>query len=587
MKTRNIFFTFTLFFAGVINFCSCDSVDDFNNDNAEQTLGEKATEAPKAAVLSFDTFDGKKVVEMDKDTTLISIDHEYLTNNDITLEKDMYLDIWLGADQAAFVCQITELLDESNVKVKTACITDILPAGSYNLDMDPYIAPSQSLRLGNGRINPDAYYRPSDDTYHPIAYVAQQPTLKANNLEQYYELPIARWKSPMVEDLPQANGSLDIKFIDATANTSFVVPLGDGWGQIGMDSLAVRAYAGMTFRLDIGWDYFTPYVETFEAKAQGTLDFTAAASLQFGKSFPLIDDEDPIFNFGHYYATFCVGIFPVTIDCNPQILFTTNLSATGKMQFSTRFNCGIDLQAGVGYYHGDGWKNLSHANGHSEATGVTPTFFGSISTNIGLMLSVPFRLYGLAGPKFSAGPQLRTSYSAAYNADKNQLDCAATMGLWFAGKVGADISLAGHTFAKWETGVDCHVVDFVNKKWSSKTTDSEQAKEYIEEAKANYYGIPEGVNLYNLNTDNIKRKAPSFDGNNHIISLHTDPAYVTEQLNGVNLQVGDYLSIKHDGITDIVRLSDMYEFGPQALQKEHASEWVAGWVMYCFDVVKK
>lgn len=489
---------------------------------------EGGDETPKVEVLMFDQEGYTDNVHIASDTSYIDVNFYYNSH----IDEGTYLAVWNAPNEPSFFVKVTGQEDISKdhrtstfnrYRVIPACISQVLAKGSYKFDMNPYVNTDEQLRTVDGRINSSKYFDKDNQTYHPVAYtVVDEQKLHADG-SQYYELPIAQWKSPLVEDQLNENGSIDINLLDLTSTvTDYKVEFADSCGSFGLDKLLIHVGAGVHFRLDIGTKYFfVPYIEAFEAGVNGNMKTEIDASLSFKKEVKLWDTTKPVIHMGHIYTTFMIGIVPVTVDCSPTIDFVTKATTKGQLKLASHFDFNTDLNAGVGYKANGGWSNLSSASVEDHLKFSAPSFYGEVSANMGIMLNVPLLLWGVAGPKACAGPMIAGNFKGKLDMENQEISCEGKVDFNIGGKVGAELSLMGEKLAQWSTDLNLWHKDLWKDSWSAKCSDGQETSEMINAATEELLDgvIPAGTKFFYLSKNDFANNDCKFDQANNSILI--------------------------------------------------------------------
>lgn len=576
MKKNNLYYGSTIMMAAIaaLQFSSCnDDIVEVETTDAPQQqstyddnllVGDNETKI--VTTLMFDQ-KGFEPICTNADTTQIQISYSVQHEKFI---PGQYLAIWNSPNEPSFLVKVISaqsqdkggrqgLIPYEIYNVEPACFSEVVDEGTYNFDLNPYVDENKELRLQDGRINSECYYDAENQVYHPVAYVVQSNEMLCNDGSQYYELPVARWTSPLVEDHLNENGSADFMLFDLTNTiTNFRVALGDSCGSFGMDKLVIELKAGAHFRLDVGTKYLVvPYVKTFEAAVNGKLKTSIDVSLSFGKDIKLWDKSVPMIRLGHIVSTFMVGPIPVSVDCDPTIDLQTKADAQGKFKIASHFGFDTDLQAGVGYYDNGGWKNLSHAHATDSLSFAVPVLYGQAKATVGVMFTCPIKLFDVAGPKASAGPQIVGKFEGQVNLNNGHIDCDGEVDFKIGGIVGAELSFMGIKLADWTTSLDLYTKELWKAPWSTKSDDSKEAAKMIDEAiRSTVDGIlPAGIPYTFICNDDLTYSKVTYNPGSNEVNLHM--TYCQER--GFTPTEGQYFVIWPEGQEkpDVIQLRNV------------------------------
>lgn len=248
---------------------SCKNDDDDIKKNSNSILEDVKLDSDtiksKTIVMSFDKFENQNVPEVtiaSPDTTVLMVKKSFLTRRNEEIKDTMtYIVVWDKPNNRPFVTKVTDAEDagdEIKVMVRHAEYSEVLPAGSYDLAVTPYINPNESSRNADGTINAD-FYTEDNGIIHPVAFFVEndgQDLQKSDDgMETVHNL--SQWNVGLVENLAQENASVDnkvnLKFNIQKLKKEFKLAEGS-WGKIsaflGINELSLQAVEGFHVQFD-------------------------------------------------------------------------------------------------------------------------------------------------------------------------------------------------------------------------------------------------------------------------------------------------------------------------------------------------
>jgi chitodextrinase len=172
------------------------------------------------------------------------------------------------------------------------------------------------------------------------------------------------------------------------------------------------------------------------------IDLTVAAGAtkeSIRKDTTLIIQERP-------FATF-IGPMPVVGVTKKKIVAAVDVSVAASAQFQGTFSAGYGVTAGVEWVRGKGWRPVSSATAHFQAT--APAFVGiegSATLKVSLVPEYAIDFYGAAGPFINVEPyaQARAAADATFkDGSPTGLDWLTDVSIGLNLNLGAELSLLG------------------------------------------------------------------------------------------------------------------------------------------------
>ncbi len=193
-------------------------------------------------------------------------------------------------------------------------------------------------------------------------------------------------------------------------------------------------------------------LQTFRATVRGGVDLNidvyelkVTAALTDDKELTLKQDST-LYIKQRPFSTF-IGPMPVVGIVSYALKLKVTPTVSASAVFTGHFNTGFGVTVGTSWTRGTGWKPVSSASSHFDAS--APKFQGvegSASVKIALVPEVSVQFYGVAGPKIDLEPYAEGAATAGLSfagATPTGLDWETRASLGLNLNVGAKISILG------------------------------------------------------------------------------------------------------------------------------------------------
>jgi len=294
---------------------ACNKEDDIKkNPNSilqEVEYSENDTLKTTTIVMSFDRFKSQSVPEVtiaNEDTTILMVDKEFLNrNHEAIKDTNTYIVVWDKPTNFPFYTKVTDAEDAGDkikVLVKRAEVSDVIPQGSYEMALNPYIDRNESVRNADGTINSNCFVE-GNGTIHPVAIFLEedQKTLQKSGEDDgvIQESNSNKWTVGLVEGIADENASIDSK-IELSFKLENSKKLRKDWtfaegswgkiaGSVGFNELSLKAVEGIHLQLNThetwsktSWWPHIPYpsgiaMDNFAMAVYGDIDIKADLGL--------------------------------------------------------------------------------------------------------------------------------------------------------------------------------------------------------------------------------------------------------------------------------------------------------------------
>ncbi|MCQ2117441.1 MAG: hypothetical protein MJY76_04805 [Bacteroidales bacterium] len=148
---------------------------------------------------------------------------------------------------------------------------------------------------------------------------------------------------------------------------------------------------------------------------------------------------------------FVIGVVPIYISVQTDILYDYVIDAKANLHFETGFLASTQTKVGFNWTKDNGIKGISSISNSFNVIYPTITFKGTADAQAWVYPRVRLELYSIIGPSFEIKPYLRAHAEANAECKLNKGNILSASGSWYvAGYMGFDLaaglSLAGKTW---------------------------------------------------------------------------------------------------------------------------------------------
>ncbi len=473
---KRINFLLLFLFIGLLSVTSC---------RKETTHYITPTTEDSSVIYSLNYMDFESPTDVVMQTSSYSVSAEIskslLAKLNFELNRGNVLTLWPDIKVLPEYMRIDNIKDKGDAYVVSGNKVDVSEVlGDVNLTLDtkPYVDPNASMTkstLANG-VMVDSRFLSKSGTLHPSVLYVNPDHLSLNDLgfesnTQANDFIFIHDDIAIVDFREQAQVNSSIKIgISFKGHHEFkLTPDKDDKDNYFKTELEYSAEAYAKMDLNVSGFKLKKFGTTFH----GEYLFAPTFSVE-GKAKKTFGDKDyvTIIKFGTYSATFFIGPVPVVVTVEPSLDRKLNIELSAQMSLNLPFKFTGSYTVGA-IYENKNWTHIEEKQHKEEwptdLTGAGLTMAVTAEANAGIYLRAAAKLYGVAGPNATIGPNINIAAQAKLT-NLHKLDASLKGKLDFEAAIGAEFKVLKWSIASWEHKWSLYSLEMFDFSWSKDFT---------------------------------------------------------------------------------------------------------------------